>query len=66
MGLIGSGYMGKCHSLAWTSVATVFPHIERPRLVALADATAEPAQGQAKAFSFGAGIRLSDVRWPSS
>ncbi|MEC9462098.1 MAG: Gfo/Idh/MocA family oxidoreductase [Pseudomonadota bacterium] len=55
VGLIGSGYMGKCHALAWTSVATVFPDVERPRLVALADATPELAQQQAQAFGFGRG-----------
>jgi predicted dehydrogenase len=55
VGLIGSGYMGKCHALAWTSVATVFPDVERPRLVALADATPALAQQQAQAFGFGRG-----------
>ena len=24
VGLIGTGYMGKCHALAWNSVASVF------------------------------------------
>lgn len=53
VGLIGSGYMGKCHALAWTSVATVFPDVDRPRLVALAEATPELAQHKAQAFGFG-------------
>ncbi|MBB4008183.1 myo-inositol 2-dehydrogenase [Allorhizobium taibaishanense] len=52
VGLIGSGYMGKCHALAWTSVATVFPDVDRPRLVALADVTPEMARQQAQAFGF--------------
>lgn len=55
VGLIGSGYMGKCHALAWTSVATVFPGIGRPSLVALADATTELAQKQAHALGFDRG-----------
>ncbi len=55
VGLIGSGYMGKCHALAWTSVATVFPEVGRPRLVALADASPELARQQAEAFGFGRG-----------
>lgn len=55
VGLIGSGYMGKCHALAWTSAATVFPDVERPRLVALADASPELAQQQAQTFGFGRG-----------
>ena len=36
VGLIGTGYMGKCHALAWNSVAPVFGDVERPRLVGLA------------------------------
>lgn len=56
VGLIGSGYMGKCHALAWTSVATVFPNIERPELVALADLTPELARQKAKAFGFKKGV----------
>jgi predicted dehydrogenase len=55
VGLIGSGYMGKCHALAWTSVATVFSDVGRPQLVALADATPELAREQAEAFGFGRG-----------
>lgn len=55
VGLIGSGYMGKCHALAWTSVATVFPDVRRPRLVTLADVTPELARQQAEALGFGRG-----------
>ncbi|MDO6966582.1 Gfo/Idh/MocA family protein [Rhizobium alvei] len=55
VGLIGSGYMGKCHAMAWTSVATVFPDVERPRLVALADATDELAARYSKSFGFSRG-----------
>ncbi len=35
IGLIGTGYMGKCHALAWNAVKTVFGDVERPRLVHL-------------------------------
>ena len=38
IGLIGTGYMGKCHALAWNAVKTVFGDVERPRLVHLAEA----------------------------
>ncbi|MGL3606736.1 Gfo/Idh/MocA family protein [Rhizobium sp. G187] len=55
IGLIGSGYMGKCHAMAWNSVATVFGDVDRPRLVALGDATAELATRHAKAFGFAQG-----------
>jgi len=30
IGLIGTGYMGKCHALAWNAVKTVFGDVERP------------------------------------
>ncbi len=52
IGLIGSGYMGKCHAMAWNGVATVFADVERPRLVALADATTELAAKHGRAFGF--------------
>ena len=47
--LIGTGFMGKCHAMAWRNVATVFggPH---PRLEVLADAG--DAQGTADQFGF--------------
>ena len=43
IGLIGTGYMGKCHALAWNNVSTVFGDVERPRLVHLAEANADLA-----------------------
>ena len=52
IGLIGTGYMGKCHALAWNGVAPVFGDIERPRLVMLAEATAELASRKAAEFGF--------------
>ena len=33
IGLIGTGYMGKCHALAWNNVASIFGDVERPRLI---------------------------------
>lgn len=47
--LIGSGFMGKCHAMAWRNVATVFGGAH-PRLVVLADAG--DAQGMAAQFGF--------------
>ena len=52
VGLIGTGFMGKCHALAWTSVAAVFGDVAPPRLVALAEAHHELAARHAKAFGF--------------
>ena len=52
IGLIGTGYMGKCHALAWNNVSTVFGDVERPRLVHLAEANAELAASRAREFGF--------------
>lgn len=52
VGLIGSGYMGKCHALAWNSVKAVFGDGAKPRLVHLAEASAELAQQRAGEFGF--------------
>ena len=52
VGLIGTGYMGKCHALAWNAVAPVFGDVERPRLVALAEASANLARERAAELGF--------------
>jgi len=52
VGLIGTGYMGKCHALAWNAVKTVFGDVGRPRLVHLAEANAELATVRADEFGF--------------
>lgn len=52
VGLIGTGYMGKCHALAWNSVASVFGDTARPRLVALAEANAALATQKAGELGF--------------
>jgi predicted dehydrogenase len=52
VGLIGTGYMGKCHALAWNAVAPVFGDVERPRLVALAEASANLARERAEELGF--------------
>lgn len=52
IGLIGTGYMGKCHALAWNAVQTVFGDVERPRLVHLAEANRELAGARAAEFGF--------------
>jgi predicted dehydrogenase len=53
VGLIGSGFMGKCHALAWNSVHQVFGGGLVPELVCLAEVTRELAQVRAKQFGFG-------------
>ncbi|OLP57977.1 myo-inositol 2-dehydrogenase [Xaviernesmea oryzae] len=52
IGLIGTGYMGKCHALAWNAVKTVFGDVERPRLVHLAEADQGLAESRASEFGF--------------
>ncbi|CAN7424283.1 Gfo/Idh/MocA family protein [Rhizobium sp. LjRoot254] len=52
IGLIGTGYMGKCHALAWNAVASVFGDVERPRLVSLGEVNAELARKKADEFGF--------------
>lgn len=52
IGLIGTGYMGKCHALAWNNVTTIFGDVERPRLVHLAERNATLAESKAREFGF--------------
>ena len=55
VGLIGTGYMGKCHALAWNAVASVFGDVERPRLVGLAEIDAALAARKAAELGFARG-----------
>jgi len=50
--LIGSGFMGKCHALAWNAVRPVFGECPEIRLVHLAETTRELARQRADAFGF--------------
>ncbi len=52
IGLIGTGYMGKCHALAWNAVASVFGDVPRPRLMMLAEASQELAERKAQELGF--------------
>ena len=52
VGLIGTGYMGKCHALAWNAVAPVFGDVERPRLAALAEVDQALADRKARELGF--------------
>lgn len=52
VGLVGTGYMGKCHALAWNAVAPVFGDVPRPRLVHLAEANLPLAEKRAAEFGF--------------
>ncbi len=52
VGLIGTGYMGKCHALAWNGVRPVFGDGPRPRLVHLGEVSADLAARRADEFGF--------------
>lgn len=49
--LIGTGFMGKCHALAWRSVAAVFGGAH-PRLEVLCDVPGDKAEAFAAQFGF--------------
>ncbi len=55
VGLIGTGFMGKCHAIAWNAVGTVFPDVEKPRLVHLGEVNNELAKRKAGEFGFAKG-----------
>jgi predicted dehydrogenase len=52
IGLLGTGFMGKCHALAWNAVAPTFGDVPRPRLAMLGEATQELADQRAREFGF--------------
>jgi len=52
IGLIGTGFMGKCHALAYRSVKAVFGGVPRPRLELLCDVPDDKAAAFAEQFGF--------------
>lgn len=52
IGLIGTGFMGKCHALAWNAVAPTLGSRLRPRLVHLAEVDGDLAARRAAEFGF--------------
>ena len=52
VGLIGTGYMGKCHALAYRNVKAVFGNVAQPRLEMLCDVPDDRAQTMAEQFGF--------------
>ncbi|TGP51702.1 Gfo/Idh/MocA family oxidoreductase [bacterium M00.F.Ca.ET.230.01.1.1] len=55
VGLIGTGFMGKCHAIAWNAVGTVFPDVDKPKLVHLGEVNHELARRKAGEFGFAKG-----------
>lgn len=52
IGLIGTGFMGKAHAIAYRTALAAFPDIPAPRLVAVADVNAEAAAKAAHQYGF--------------
>jgi predicted dehydrogenase len=52
IGLIGTGFMGKCHALAYGAVKAVFGDVPTPRLELLCDQPADKAVAMAAQFGF--------------
>lgn len=52
VGLIGTGFMGKCHALAYGSVKAVFGSVPTPRRLKLCDADADLARQRAEEYGF--------------
>ena len=55
IGLIGTGYIGRCHAIAYAQAATVFPLKGELVLEYLAEITPELAAQKAKEFGFNRG-----------
>ncbi|KLU20391.1 hypothetical protein EOS_41830 [Caballeronia mineralivorans PML1(12)] len=56
IGMIGTGFMGKTHALAYRAMAGVFLESRRPTLVAVADIDADAARRAAAQFGFARAI----------
>ena len=52
IGLIGTGFMGKCHAMAFGAVKAVFADVPTPRLEILCDPEEEAARRRAGEFGF--------------
>jgi predicted dehydrogenase len=52
VGIIGTGFMGRAHALAYGAAASTFPGLPRPDLVAIADIVPEAARAAAEQFGF--------------
>ena len=52
VGLIGTGFMGKCHALAFRAAPAVFGHLPKLDLAVLADVDKRQAEDAADAFGF--------------
>lgn len=52
VGVIGTGFMGRCHALAWRAVRAIFDDVPQPDLIAVCDVVSTAARAAAEAFGF--------------
>src|ERR1700733_9754389 len=52
IGLIGTGFMGRTHAIAYRTVPAIFPECSRPILQMVSDIDAPAAQTMAAQFGF--------------
>ncbi|MGL4446085.1 MAG: Gfo/Idh/MocA family protein, partial [Alsobacter sp.] len=52
IGIIGTGFMGRSHAMAYRAAAAILPDVPRTRLVAIADVDAGAAARAAARFGF--------------
>lgn len=56
VGLVGTGFMGKCHAIAWNAVGVIFPEVGQQlgkvKLVHLGEANEDLARRRASEFGF--------------
>ncbi len=52
VGLVGTGFMGKCHAFAWNAVSTIFEGVPHPRLAVLAEVSQDLADRKARELGF--------------
>jgi predicted dehydrogenase len=52
VGLIGTGFMGRAHAIAYQAVAGIFPDSLKPELIAVADVDGPAARRAASQFGF--------------
>lgn len=50
--VIGAGFMGKCHSLAWNAVAATYGDVPKPRLEILVERDPDYAKAKARQLGF--------------
>ncbi|MEM6465512.1 MAG: Gfo/Idh/MocA family oxidoreductase, partial [Pseudomonadota bacterium] len=52
IGIIGGGYMGKAHSVAYSAVGATFETALKPRLVSIAASSPQNAERYAQSFGY--------------